>query len=103
MKIPAKNGLVRCYLTRPMTHRFALLLAIALAGCAVDDVDVSTSEYAATTPIVPDKEMVITDKSVIASPLETTYDRSASKWRDARGCVDVWPPRPQHAAGRRSR
>jgi hypothetical protein len=55
--------------------RVCTVLSIVLLGCTIDDPSTSSAELAVTDhPIVPEKELVITDASVIESPVETTFD-----------------------------
>jgi hypothetical protein len=49
-------------------------VVFAFAGCVADDPATSSVESLAQShPVVPDKELVITDPSVIAAPVETTF------------------------------
>jgi hypothetical protein len=61
-----------------MASKYLLsVLPLALVGCAVEEGATSSLESAAQQrAVVPEKELVITDASVIAAPLETTFDPS---------------------------
>src|SRR5689334_18588874 len=53
------------------------LLSLAVMGCVVDEPSTSVVESDVQAHVVvPEKELVITDKSVIEAPVETTFDPS---------------------------
>ena len=55
--------------------RLVSLLSVAVMGCAVEDPSTGVIESdVQERPVVPEKELVITDKSVIEAPVETTFD-----------------------------
>lgn len=59
-----------------MSHRYAFL-SIAALGCAIEQPSTSTTFQAASErAVVPEKELVITDPSVIDAPEETIFDPS---------------------------
>ncbi len=58
-----------------MSHRIAPMLSVAMFACAIEPPSTSSIEAAASDrAVVPEKELVITDPSVIAAPDETTFD-----------------------------
>jgi hypothetical protein len=56
--------------------RWASIICIAAIGCTVEEPTTGSSESAVFHAVVTEKELMITDPSVIASPLETTFDPS---------------------------
>ena len=68
-------------------------------GCVVDEPETSVVESNVQShAVVPEKEIVITDKSVIAAPVETTFDpriqaarRSAGAWSFGRLVHNMLP------------
>jgi len=58
-----------------MIMRHCAVLSFCLLGCTIDEPSTSRVESAvADNVVVPDKELVITDPSVIAAPDETVFD-----------------------------
>ncbi len=57
--------------------RWLPLVSLLAAGCTIDEPLLSSSSSEAQErPVVMEKELVITDPSVIAAPVETTFDPS---------------------------
>ena len=64
--------------------RITCLLALSLIACT-DEVSTDETDAELVVSVDPAKELVITDPSVIASPLETTFDPSRPSGRHAAG------------------
>jgi hypothetical protein len=57
-----------------MLVRWVAIMSMVTLGCTVEEPSTSSSESSVVHAVVTEKELMITDASVITSPVETTFD-----------------------------